>query len=759
MRRPAGRQLHSTQYRLAARVPARQLAWLLWGLCVVLFAGAQPAPTANSDNPDSSVPGSPAADSPSPESAPPKAAERSSAASVVVPLPIDGLVDTRAIQRIDRILATLPSDGPRPLLVVEFRGSEERTGQGSQFERSLALARYLASAKLRRVRTVAFAPRGLAGHAILPALACEELIIGPDAELGPAGLDEGSTDATVRRGYEEVVERRRTLPWPFVLGMLDRDVIVSKVELAEGVRYVLDDERERLEREQPVRAVTTVKPAGELGRYTGRDLRLKYGFASHLAADAGSLASALGLPRRLETGDPSADGGWRALRVEVRGPIHKRTIGWIRRSIEQQLQEQRANLLIVKLNTPGGSLNDSLALANYLAELDPEQVRTVAWVAGEARGDAALIALACDRLVMSAEGLLGGTGTADFGSVDAETARPSLESLAERKQIGWSLPLAMIDADVKLRVYQCDGTEQLRLMSEDEHSGLEDRERWLAGAEAPTLRGIRGRQAEEWQLVEFLAEDWATLREHYHLEQDGIEVSPTWAHLFIERLADPRIAALLLFVAWFALMFEFMTPSLTGAGFLSAVCFLLYFWSQFLHGTAGWLEVLLFLAGVTGVLLELFVFPGVGVLGFGGGALILVSIVLASQTFVLPRNQYQFQQLSLSLGVLIAGIAGGVLALACLRHLLPRSPVFSRLMLRKPDSQALHELKRRESVADYGYLAGQQGRTLTRLMPGGKARFGDAVVDVVSDGEVVGAGDLVEVVEAIGTHVLVRRVG
>ena len=38
-------------------------------------------------------------------------------------------------------------------------------------------------------------------------------------------------------------------------------------------------------------------------------------------------------------------------------------------------------------------------------------------------------------------------------------------------------------------------------------------------------------------------------------------------------------------------------PGIGVGGFVSGVCFLLYFWSQHLNGTAGWLEVLLFIAG------------------------------------------------------------------------------------------------------------------------------------------------------------------
>ncbi len=43
-------------------------------------------------------------------------------------------------------------------------------------------------------------------------------------------------------------------------------------------------------------------------------------------------------------------------------------------------------------------------------------------------------------------------------------------------------------------------------------------------------------------------------------------------------------------------------------------------------------------------------------------------------------------------------------------------------------------------------------------MPAGKARFGDSVVDVIADGEMIEPGKTVEVVEVRGNRVLVREI-
>ena len=52
---------------------------------------------------------------------------------------------------------------------------------------------------------------------------------------------------------------------------------------------------------------------------------------------------------------------------------------------------------------------------------------------------------------------------------------------------------------------------------------------------------------------------------------------------------------------------------MTGAlSIVAALCFALFFWSHFLGGTAGWLEVVLFLIGAVCLALEIFVIPGFG---------------------------------------------------------------------------------------------------------------------------------------------------
>ena len=204
----------------------------------------------------------------------------------------------------------------------------------------------------------------------------------------------------------------------------------------------------------------------------------------------------------------------------------------------------------------------------------------------------------------------------------------------------------------------------------------------------------------------------------------------------------------LLIVGFAALYAELQSPGIGIGGFCAAVCFVIFFWSRFLGGTAGWLEVILFLAGVCFLLIEIFVLPGFGVFGLGGGLMVLASIVLASQTFILPHSTEQLEQLKGSLFVLTGAGIGSIFLIMLIQRWLPTL---------SPAGEA-RDAVRHEGLVDYDDLLGSRGLTTTQLTPSGKARFENRLVDVISDCEVVPPDCEVEVVEVRGNRVFVRPV-
>ena len=688
------------------------------------------------------------------------AAGISTAHLVVVPLPITGSVDASVKRSIDQVVDQGRTDGgARPLVILEFQGPSGETGAGSEFERALSLARYLASDRLSGVRTVAYLPGNVHGHAVLPVLACEELVVAPDAEFGAAGLGETHVDALMRTSYAEIADRRRTVPAAVAIGMVDKDAAVSKVALIDGsTRFVLDDELKRLQESGGVSAVESIVAAGDLAKFTGRELRLDYGFASHLASDRNELLAALNLPPQALAANEAAAGEWRAIRVDVHGPVNAKNVNWVIRSAQRYIDSPgaaAANFLCVVIDSPGGSLADSQRLASFLADLDT-RVRTVAYVEHEARADAALIAWACDQLVVRDDAVLGGPGSLEVGEREARELKTAVRALAKQRQRDWSLPVALIDGGLEVHRYTTDGGADVRYFSSEELAEQPDPTRWVRGEQLDLSHGLAGTQAVELKLARQTAGSFAEFRLAYHLAEDLERIEPTWAHQFIESLASPRIAALLLFVAVLSLIIEASTPGVGVPGFISGLCFLLFFWSNFLHGTAEWLEILLFVAGAAFLCIEIFILPGFGIFGIGGAAMMVTSLVLASQTFVLPRNSYEFGQFANSLLMVAGGLVGAFVSLMMVRKYLPDAPIFRRLMLAPPPDDELEERLERELLADYRHLVGKRGRTTTQLTPSGKARFGDDIVDVLSDGEVIAKNVDVVVLDVRGNRVLVQ---
>jgi membrane-bound ClpP family serine protease len=318
---------------------------------------------------------------------------------------------------------------------------------------------------------------------------------------------------------------------------------------------------------------------------------------------------------------------------------------------------------------------------------------------------------------------------------------------------------ALIDRN--LEVFRCTRLGETDYFSDQELAEQPDPKKWTKGRRI-TMPGtslkINGTEAGEYRLANHVVNDFGEFRKIYGLEKDLSLVEPGWADAFIDGLRSPGMAVLLLIVGFVGLYLEIHSPGVGIGAFIAAVCFILFFWSRYLGGTAGWLEVLLFVSGVICLLLEIFVIPGFGIFGLGGGALILASIVLASQTFIIPHGEYQFGQMRNSLLMIVVAGVGVLIAGYFLQKWLPTSAYGRRVILAPPADEEAEAIHQREMLLNLTGLVGKHGMTTTPLLPGGKARFDDDVLDVSSDGEVIERGMMVEVIEVRGNRVFVRAI-
>ncbi len=676
-----------------------------------------------------------------------------------ISLPITDDVEAKVRSGVTRLLGNLPAGGPRPILILELDVGQTKDGIGSRFSRAMDLAKYLISSDMARVKTVAYIPKTIRGHAVLVAMACEEIVMAPGAEIGDAGTDEEVIGPTIRSGYKEISDARSTIPAAIALGMLDRNLKVLKVTTEVGTEYVTQDGLAELEKRRLVEKKVELSPRPLL--VDAERARTDLGFVSYLVDGPQEVAQALHLPVSAMQDNPALLGGWRPVQVNIKKPITAKDINIVQRKIEDQIREKDVNFIVLWIDSSGGSYIDSLRLAAFLSRQDSSRIRTVAYVPDHARGDAALIALACDQIVMRPDAVIGGEG-ADALKDDQQVTlavRSVRDAIKEDKSRSWSVPAAMVDPKLKVYRYTQKATGLTAYFCEEEAGQQADPGSWIKGELVTPDKGLlelSGRKAEQLGLAWKLVENFNEFKQAYGLERDPGLVEPGWADHLITALASDGARMFLLILGFAGLYLEVNTPGIGIGSFVALIAFLLYFWAQHLQGTAEVLEVMLFLAGMVCIALEIFVIPGFGIFGLGGGLLIISSLILASQTFIIPANGYQLEQMRNTF-VVLGGAAAGTVALgAAIRRFLPHTPVLNRMMLAPPTNEERELLAQRESLVDFQHLLGQQGVASTPLILSGKARFGDQLVDVIADGEPIERGMPVVVVDVSGSRVVVR---
>ncbi len=687
------------------------------------------------------------------------AANRLAAARLVtLPVPITDNADNRFRGIVNRLLTQFPAGEQRPTLVIRFDTGQSKDGAGTDFHRANGLAEFLTSKALSGVKTVAYLPKTVKGHAVLVAMACQQIVMAPDAELGEAGIDDEPANARGRKSaYQLIADAQKTVPAAIALGMLDKEVTVIRAVTDAGTEYVLSDELEKLRKDRNVQSAEPLSPRP--GLFSGKRARLELGFVSYNASDIAGVAKSLGLPEAALLEDPSLDRDWQPIQVTLRGEINDGMVGEITRLIDDRVIKGTANFVCVRIESEGGRADQAQNLANYLANLDPSRVRTVAYVPEQARGFAAVVALACDELVMHRDAVIGGEGGYKTGVEVIEPATKAFRAgVAAPKSKSWSLGVAMFDPNLKVYRYDNKHNGLVEYWCEDELKEQPDPTAWRQGPLVSDDSGplqLSGDRAADFGVAQHAVGSFAEFKKIYSLENDPALVDPSMTDRLLKFMASPGVSLFLLLIGGAAVYAELQTPGVGLGGMIAFICFLLYFWAKFFEGTAGALEVLLFVSGMVCLILEIFVLPGMGIFGLAGGIMVIVSLVLASQTFVIPQNDYQLEQMRNSMLVVGGAAVGMVGAITALRRYLPHAPLFNRMMLAPPSAEELEELDQRESLVNYDYLLGRYGTAVTQLTPSGKAQFGDTIVDVITAGDAVDRDANVVVIEVRGNRVVV----
>jgi len=392
--------------------------------------------------------------------------------------------------------------------------------------------------------------------------------------------------------------------------------------------------------------------------------------------------------------------------------------------------EAGAAAVVLEINTFGGRVDAAVQIRDALLN---SKVRTVAFVNKRAISAGALISLAAENLIMAGGGTIGAATPVQVGQPGAAAqpvaektvsyVRTEFRATAESRQRPPLLAEAMVDADVEIPGVIGKG----KLLTLTTEEALKHK---LADSRADTMESV----------LEQLGLGGAEIR----------RAAPNWAESLVRFLTHPVLSSMLITIGMLGIIVGLRTGDLGVAGGVGIASLALFFWGHWLVQLAGWEELLLAASGVTLLFVEIFVLPGFGVAGVLG-----ILAILGALIFSLVGAGDTSEVVLTATGRVVSSLLIALVASLVMLRFLPRLPFGRRLIL----EAGLPTLQGYGSAPDSDRRwLGKRGRASTSLRPAGIVEIEGERVDVVSDGELIDAGQLVEVTRVDGNRIVVRRV-
>jgi membrane-bound serine protease (ClpP class) len=439
-----------------------------------------------------------------------------------------------------------------------------------------------------------------------------------------------------------------------------------------------------------------------------------------------------------------------------------------------------AQVVILQIDTYGGLVTSALDMSRYIK--NQADLHVIAYVNDKAISAGAMIAMACDEIVMANNAVIGDCApiaVSDNGKLEAlppaERAKmesPILADFDDSAMRNGHDPLlaeAMV-AVGRVVYYIKNGDGQTRFVGEDDYKKLKD-EGWSAveGVPSPVdaadrLLTVHTPLAMKLGIAKSTAANVDTLIGERSL-QVVRRFEPSVGDQIVEFLAGNWVRFILLTIFLQSLYIAISTPGHGGPEAIAVISLGLLVGTPLLTGYATWWELVIIFGGLALLAFEIFVFPGHFVSGIVGALMVIGGLILTfvgkepGGTHVWPNLEGTWQAMGNGVIVVTAGLGCSLLLWMWLSRYLPRLPYFNRIIL-TTTSGNLSLLT--SGPVETGPAVGDVGVAVTDLKPGGSARFitdsypDGRLASVVSDAGYVHSGTKVVVREVGGNRIVVR---
>ena len=443
-----------------------------------------------------------------------------------------------------------------------------------------------------------------------------------------------------------------------------------------------------------------------------------------------------------------------------------------------------ADAIIFDIDTPGGRVDAAVEIVRAIQET---KIPTIAYVNRQAISAGALIALACDQIVMKSGGTIGDAAPVaiqgeELGEKAVSYVRGTIKSTAERQGRNTGVAAAMVDKRLYLVRGENGEIEAIRpdMYNERKNAG-EKMEVIVAGGDEGELLTLTTEEALRYDLADGQVDSIEDLLAMYEIvEVAGVtrlltseavqqkrtelgsenvkeikslkggiiqEVSVTLADRIVFFITSPWASSILLSLGALGLLVEIRTPGFGVPGVVGLLCLGLFFGGHMLLQIEAEWAATAFVLGIGLLLLEIFVIPGFGVAGIAGIAFMFGSVLY------IFKSAYELEDAIFWLSASVLMTFGFSIMLA---YVLPKTRTWNRFVLETAmDSELGYHSASRDDFQSY---LGKTATALTPLRPSGTVRLGDKRLDVVTVGDFIDAEASVKIVEVEGSKIFVEAI-
>ena len=453
----------------------------------------------------------------------------------------------------------------------------------------------------------------------------------------------------------------------------------------------------------------------------------------------------------------------------------------VRRS--EEAVSRGADYLILDVQTYGGLVKSADDISKYLILELKGKVHTVAYVSTEAISAGSMISVSCQDIIMRKNTTIGcsapivSTG-AEMGQAEREKMESFVRATFSRAAQANGYPEAILKAMVsqKLEVWgvknrktgQMEYFEKDFLPTDPNTFAIGKKTLICPEGELLTLTDQKAKEygiaraivSNEQEMLDFLAK-----RDGVVFSDKIIRLETMWSEEMVRWLNSPTVVSILILGILLGIYVEFNTPGLGLPSLLAVVCLVILVGSQYLTGLANWIEIAILCIGFILLMAEIFVIPGFGVAGFAGVICIFAGLFgmlvrNAPDEIPWPKGDHAWQVFTDGLSAYALGFILFIIVAIILAKYMDRLPILRRFVLKTSGTGEKLTISRTGEPTHRGnpIEVGQTGRAVSPLRPAGRAKFGDSIVDVVTDGAFIENGRPVSVQEVHGNRVVVSEI-